>query len=145
MSDNRSKLALYPMSVFLDKSKQNLKAGDLLIKSGLPSSSVHCSYYATVQFMFHILFNKLGKRKDEFDADKRNNREGSHSWAEKLISIDLAKKSNEDYKWYKRKFPELKRIREDADYSEVVITKDIGLDALDRSQTLINTLNSNFK
>jgi hypothetical protein len=133
------------MSTFLDKSKQNLDAGELLVKSGLPNPSVHCAYYATVQFMFHILFKKLLKNKDEFDSEKRNNKEGSHSWAEKLISIELAKKSFEDYKWYKSKFPELKRIRESADYSELAITKDMGLDALGRSQTLINTLNSNFK
>ena len=133
------------MSTFLEKSQQNLDAGDLLIKSGLPNASVHCSYYATVQFMLHIIFKKLGITKDEFDTDRRYNKEGTHTWAEKLVSNELIKKSREDYKWYKSKFPELKRIRESADYSELGITRDMGIDALNRSQTLINTLNSNFK
>lgn len=50
-------------AVFNEKSKQNLLAADLLIKSSLHNPSVHCSYYAVVQYMLHIIFNKLGKEK----------------------------------------------------------------------------------
>ncbi|MCU0361447.1 MAG: hypothetical protein MUF75_12170 [Bacteroidia bacterium] len=99
------------MSVFLEKSKQNLNAGDLLLKNSLPNSSVHCSYYATVQYMLHIIYKILGNSKTEFDSGARNNNEGTHDWAGKLVGIALAKKSQEDFKWFQRKFPELKSIR----------------------------------
>lgn len=95
--------------------------------------------------MFHILFRKLGKNREEFDLEKRYNREGSHSWAEKLIGNELAQRSPQDYKWYKSKFPELKKIRENSDYTEVIFTKDAGEDAWKRSDALINILRSNFK
>lgn len=133
------------MSIYLEKSKQNLNAGDLLIKSGLPNPSVHCSYYATLQYMLHIIHKVIGNSKTEFDAGARNNNEGTHDWAKKLVGFELAKKSQEEFKWFQRRFPELKQIRKNADYTEAIITKDDGIDALKRSDALINTLRNNFK
>jgi hypothetical protein len=132
------------MSNFLEKSKQNLNAGDILIRSGFPNSSIHCSYYAAVQYMFHLIFTKFGKTKDEFNAELNYHKKGTHVWAEKLVCDELEKISFQEYKWFKKNFPEFKDIRVKSDYTEELIDKEKGIEALEKSRLLIETLKSNL-
>ncbi|MEO7310942.1 MAG: hypothetical protein ABIX01_11135 [Chitinophagaceae bacterium] len=133
------------MSAYLDKSKKNLSASELLLNKTLPDASIHCSYYAVVQQMLHVLFIKLKISQQQFDADKRNNNDGTHGYAGKLIGIDLIKRNRADYKWFQREMPALKKQREIADYQDKNMTPDEAVSALSKSNALINLLKENFK
>jgi hypothetical protein len=133
------------MSAYLDKSKNNLSASQLLITQTLPDASIHCSYYAVVQQMLHVLFIKMKIDRQGFEVDRRLNKEGTHGYAEKLIRKELKDKDYKDFKWFQWKFPELKKQREEADYFEKNMTNNDAEDALIKSKALINLLTQNFK
>ncbi len=87
------------MSVFIDKSQANLVAAEILKnKEALYDSSIHCSYYACIQMQLHIVHNKLKIDKQKFEADRRNNKDGTHGYASKLVGIELGKKDRQDFK-----------------------------------------------
>lgn len=134
------------MPGFLDKSQINIHAAEVLQKNhNYFVSSIHCSYYACIQHMLHIVFNKLNVTKQQFDTEKRNNKDGTHGWASKRIEIELAHIDRQEFKWFQKAFPELKQLREDADYSENIAGIDSSRDALNKANEIIRTLNKHFK
>lgn len=135
------------MGSLIDKSAINLDAAKTLKdKHYYYDPSIHCAYYACIQYMMYLIFEKLKlTTQEQFDADRRNNKEGSHVRAEKLVSEQVAKKDLKEYKWLKRTFPELKKLREDADYTNIVSGVDQSDEAIKKSETIITTLKQLFK
>ena len=135
------------MGSLLDKSAINLQAAKTLKeKHYYYDPSIHCAYYACIQYMMYLIFEKLKiTTLEQFDADRRNNREGSHVRAEKLVSEEVARKDLKEYKWLKKTFPELKKLREDADYKNIVAGVDQSDDAIKKSESIIITLKQMFK
>jgi len=134
------------MSAFRDKSNINFTAADTLQKQhNLYDPSIHCSYYACVQEMLHIIFTKLGKTQEEFDKERYDNGKGTHVWASKLITSELGRKDWQEYKYFQKHFPELKKLREKADYSERKGGRDDSAEAYRLSTTLVNQIKQLFK
>ena len=55
------------MSEIKNKSEQNLKMARLSIDKACYATSVHCSYYACVQFMIYVLYYHFGMSEEEVD------------------------------------------------------------------------------
>lgn len=85
----------------------------------------------------------MGINRTSFDAQRRQNREGTHGWASKLIEIELAHIDRDAFKWYQRKFPEFQKLREKADYTNTIVTQEEAFDALSRADSIINCIHSN--
>lgn len=133
------------MSVYQEKSNQNLTAANLLLRNSLYPPSVHCSYYSCIQLMFHILFIKLKLNEASFKADVRNHKTGSHVWASKLIESEIYKIDRNEYKWFQKSFPEIKKLRENADYSPFPMKQGDGHDAIRRAESINNLMTRLFK
>lgn len=132
------------MSELLKKSKENIDAADLLIASRKYASSVHCSYYSLLQKAQQIVFTLTGKSLGDLVAGNRiaNKPTSSHS-ALRLELLQLVKgklKSNREVESFNTSFNILKKQRENADYSEVVISEDMAKNALRDSRELNSTL-----
>jgi uncharacterized protein (UPF0332 family) len=133
------------MSEFLEKSTQSLSSAKLMVKESYYSSTVNRSYYACFQYLLHVLFVKLNKDQKEYYQEVRTGKNGSHTWAAKLVSISLAKLNMDDYKWFQKHLPELRAKREDADYFPVIISQSDGHEAISKAENLIGVLRKNFK
>lgn len=134
------------MSAFREKSKINFSAAATLQKQhSLYDPSIHCSYYACVQEMLHVIFTKLGKTQEEFNNERYAEGKGTHVWASKLIGTALQKKEWKEFKYFQKHFFELKDLREKADYSEKKGSRDDSEEAYRLSGTLMNQLVSQFK
>ncbi|MCP9751393.1 HEPN domain-containing protein [Ferruginibacter sp. HRS2-29] len=133
------------MSELLEKSRQSLLSAKSLVKETYYSSTVNRSYYACFQFILHILFTKIKKDPTEFYNEVQNGKNGTHTWASKLISYELAKKDMIDYKWFQGHVPALKERRVNADYYQSVISQEEGYKAISEAENIINLLVKNFK
>lgn len=133
------------MSELLEKSKQSLQSAKILVQQTYYSSTVNRSYYACFQYLLYVLFVKLNKNQDEYYQEVRNGQNGSHTWASKIIGIELAKKDIGDYKWFQKHFPQLKEKRVDADYYQIVIGQPDGYSAISEAENIINLLKKHFK
>lgn len=134
------------MSAFRDKSNFNTTGAQFLQNQhNLYDPSIHCSYYACIQEFLHIIFTKLKIPQQQFNSDRRNNKDGTHGWASKLIELEIARKDRQDFKWFQKAFPELKLLRENADYSEIKASIDQSREAQKLSLSIINTLKKLFK
>lgn len=129
---------------FLEKSDQNRIAAKMLREQNLHASSVNRYFYSYLQYLFHILANKLKKSKEDLEEFQKD-REGSHRFALRMVGDELASKNIKDYKWLQRVDKELKALRVDSDYFEIAILSTHSYDAENKSQTLINCLKVNFK
>ena len=132
------------MSELKNKSDFNNIASELLLKNRLYAPSVHCSYYRCIQYMLHIVFNKLKVDKAEFDAQMKQRKDGTHGHAIFTIGCELIKKNTDGYKDFQRLVPKLKEYRELSDYKDEVIGQTIGQDAKGKSDSIMNILVKNF-
>lgn len=133
------------MSQLKNKSDFNNAASQLLFKNSLHASSVHCAYYRCIQFMLHILFNKIKMSKIDFQSKRQQRKGGTHGTAIYLIQLELLQKNREEYKSFQALIPKLKEYREISDYEDVEITSTISSDALNKSDSIMNILTANFR
>jgi len=126
---------------FKEKSNQNLLSARHLIKKKIYCSSVHCSFYSCLQTMFHFLFTKKKISLHEFIAKGKHNGISSHIQAFKLIGNEIANCDFRDYKWFQKQYPELKRLREKADYSDEFIVQEEVHDAFNKANSIISLVN----
>lgn len=100
-----------------DKTDANIAAAELLIRveEGCHcNASIHCSYYAVLQYMKYLLHN-LNKNKIEYEQQKTD-KQGSHDF----IYNEILKRFNgnpSNLKKYKEYFLSLKSHRVKADYT----------------------------
>lgn len=130
---------------FSQKSTESFAAARLLMDNHHHSSSINRSYYSFFQFLMFVLYTKLKIDPKEFDSQLKQTNSGSHTWASKLISFELAKRNQQDYKWFQRTLPELKDKRVRADYFEDVQSSSDSINSNQMAESLINMLNKNFK
>ncbi|WP_149697743.1 HEPN domain-containing protein [Chitinophaga sp. CF418] len=126
---------------FKEKSNQNLLSARYLIKKRIYCSSVHCSFYSCLQTMFHFLFIKKKIAINEFIAKGKQSGISSHIQAFKLIGNEIANSDFKDYKWFQKQYPELKHLREKADYSDEFIIQEEVHDALNKANSIISLVN----
>lgn len=135
----------YSMASLSEKANQSLNSARLLVKENYYSSTINRSYYACFQYLMHILFEKLKKDPVEFYTEVNNGKNGTHTWASKLIGIELAKKDFKDYKWYQKEIPALREKRVQADYHATVMLPADGHDSINKADAIMNLLAKHFK
>lgn len=132
---------------FLEKSKQSMLAAEKLKTEHLFASTVNRAYYSCIQYIFHILTERLTHTKEEISQTEN----GSHVQAQKLLSnslFNICKGDRDklrDYRWFQSKLPELKYARVKADYNSDVITADEGHEAIRKATDLINVLKKHYR
>ena len=128
------------MSTFREKSDQSLVSARLLVTNNLNSSCVNRSYYSSIQIMYHVLFEKLGYDKQEFDEKTRPVEGGSHVRASNIIGEKLESQDPQEYKWFQKKFKEFKKLRNRADYTPEVISQSDGRLSITTAETIVTLL-----
>lgn len=129
------------MNGFLEKTTQNLNSAKILLDQCHYSSSVHCSFYGCLQTAFHTLFVKLNHEKSQFDHMRRLQKMGTHQYVFNLIKKEIEKSLKSDYQWFIHNFTKLKKLREQADYSEEPISQSEGYNALSKAIAINNLIN----
>lgn len=127
------------MSYLEDKSEFNLKAAQILIAEELYAPSVHCAYYAMLQFMICQFVNYSGKSFD--DVSKESKEKGSsHNYIINGMidyikstyrsdpKIDRVQRNVKDTNIHRlhTKIKDIKKFRVKSDYRNISIEKDEG-------------------
>lgn len=135
------------MDKFLEKSTQSLNSADALIKQQYYSSTVNRAYYGYLQYIMHILFEKLKQDKEQFYRDVQWGKDGgTHVRASNLIcTIVYNNLTHKEYKWFQNTIKELKKKRKIADYYDSVITSDDGYQSISWAKDLISCVKQNVK
>lgn len=133
------------MSFYREKSRYNSEAANLCLKNNLYAPSVHCSYYSCVQYMFHVLFEKLKMTRKEFNKKRSSYKGRSHMMAIDLVETDLRFKKKNDADEFQDMMRQLKKLREKSDYGNCIINQKEGWKALHFSKGIKNILNKNYK
>ncbi len=140
------------MSHLKHKSEENLKSANLLISESLYSPSIHCAYYACVQYMLHILHTKYSMTQTEIEREQKENsielNAGFHAWLINKFCLLLmankeAARKNESRIFY-NDIINLKSTRIHADYNHLEISKLKSTDSLMTAEKLIKILNTYF-
>lgn len=127
------------MSYLKDKSEFNLKAAQILITEKLYASSVHCSYYAMLQFMICQYADCFGKSFDEISRETKD-KGGSHNYIINGMidyikstyrsdpKIDRVQRNVKDTNIHRlhTKIKDIKKFRVKSDYRNISIDKDEG-------------------
>lgn len=134
------------MSVLIAKSDENISSAQLLIDNKCYASSVHCSYYSSVQLVISLLLNKFGYTAEKLETESKSERKGSHVFAKNIIHQKMKDKgirfkATEFY----REMGELKNKREKADYQEEIIDKDFSESAVKQAHTVNEILTEIFE
>ena len=132
-------------SNLFEKHKESIAAAEYLQKQNFYSSTVNRSYYGCFQFLLDVVFTRLNVKPVDFEIQRRQNREGTHGWASKLIEIELAHIDPKEFKWYQKKFPEFQKLREKADYSNEEISQGESLDSINTAKAIISLVNKLIK
>ena len=112
------------MSILENKSNESHAAGLILINQNHFSSSVHCSYYSCIQLMKHLLLLNEGKTEQELFLMQQSANQNLHEF---LINYFIRQlRDNNVYTQYRDsigKLGQLKVLRNDSDYREIIIDK----------------------
>ncbi|HTB51894.1 MAG TPA: HEPN domain-containing protein [Ferruginibacter sp.] len=135
------------MSTFLEKSNQSLESANLLAKEKLYSSTVNRAYYASLQFVLHILI-KTGDDKDEIANQCKLEKKGTHIIVLNRIKrkvYKLRKYDTQYFKWFQNALPELKEDRNIADYTDNVLVLEDAHNSIEKAKSIIEFLNVTFE
>ncbi len=132
------------MSELRQKSGENLKASDLLIRASFYNSSVHCAYYACVQLMLHILRSDLGMTEKEIsNGDSENG--GFHAWIINIIGTAfLKKKKTEEGRTFRSQIESLRKFRRKSDYDNYLIDERKAKQAKENAESITQLIKDNF-
>lgn len=124
------------MPNYKKKSEENLSAADLLIINNMYTSSVHCSYYAGLQFSKYVLANKCGIGYE--DQEQNSKGKDSHYFVSDNTGRALDRMGEHiGFIDYNKFFNKLKKLRKKADYSEELIKCNEAKKAYDYADKLI--------
>lgn len=114
---------------------------ETLIKQHYYSASVNRAYYSCLQFMLHILIEKLGHTYGDINKIQRT---GTHAKAQHLLGMTLARKDNIGHKWIENRMRDFKDYRVTADYRGDPLNQDIGYEVIRTATAIINILKKNY-
>jgi len=86
---------------------------------GLHVSVVHCAYYACVQLMKHIVIYNIGISSEDIESEVTQTRQSTHAFLINQITT-LLRHEDGDWSLFSKKINDLKRLRNDVDYSDEV-------------------------
>jgi hypothetical protein len=122
-----------------NKSELNLGAAELLHQYSYYSSVVHCAYYSCIQLMKHTWLNSMGKSDNDLRNLNNSSSQGSHEVLINQIKIFIQSKS-QNGRVFNRDILQLKRLRVNADYDEILIDSKKSNDSLILSKSSLNIL-----
>lgn len=125
-----------------NKSELNLGAAKLLHQYSYYSSVVHCAYYSCIQLMKHTWLNSMGKSDNDLRNLNNSSSQGSHEVLINQIKIFIQSKS-QNGRVFNRDILQLKRLRVNADYDEILIDSKKSNDSLILSKSSLNILKKN--
>lgn len=114
------------MSELKGKSEESTKASNKLIEAMLLNSSIHCSYYACVQLMLHLLRSHFGKTELQVNNEGKSgsiNENGFHNWLINMIVKEFARLDATDAAKFNTIINNLKFARATADYKNVMVSE----------------------
>lgn len=135
------------MSVFLNKSEQNLNAATKLIELELNASSIHCSYYSCLQRMLYIKTEKLGEQPETLLKRAKAEDTGSHNIITNEIKQAISSKNSNysEQQAFSNTLALLKRNRIEADYQPIEINKSKSSASLELAKKINTILARIFK
>lgn len=123
------------------KSKESLDTAQQLLNIKRFTQSVHCSYYAVLQFMRY----KLATAKNPISYNDQNNNIRSQGSSHEYLLVEIKKRllsiNPKIAKDFQEDFRDLKASRVDADYSQRQFNDVEGCDCKVQAERLINKLN----
>jgi hypothetical protein len=122
-----------------NKSELSLGAAELLHQYSYYSSVVHCAYYSCIQLMKHTWLNSMGKSDNDLRNLNNSSSQGSHEVLINQIKIFIQSKS-QNGRVFNRDILQLKRLRVNADYDEILIDSKKSNDSLILSKSSLNIL-----
>jgi hypothetical protein len=122
-----------------NKSELNLGAAELLHQYSYYSSVVHCAYYSCIQLMKHTWLNSMGKSDNDLRNLNNSSSQASHEVLINQIKIFIQSKS-QNGRVFNRDILQLKRLRVNADYDEILIDSKKSNDSLILSKSSLNIL-----
>ena len=122
-----------------NKSELNLGAAELLHQYSYYSSVVHCAYYSCIQLMKHTWLNSMGKSDNDLRNLNNSSSQGSHEVLINQIKIFIQSKS-QNGRVFNRDILQLKRLRVNADYDEILIDSKKSNESLILSKSSLNFL-----
>lgn len=129
------------MSILENKSNESHAAGVILINQNHFSSSVHCSYYSCIQLMKHLLLFREEKTEQELFKMQKLANQNLHEF---LINhfIEQLKDNNMYFSYRKSigRLGELKVLRINSDYKEIIINEAEAKFASDLSLNILKDL-----
>lgn len=127
------------------KSIMSLEAASILISAQQISgynSSIHCSYYAVLQYMKYIL-NETDNHPIEYNQQKSQGGESSHEYIIKAIKDRIENKYQA--RLLECEIYDLKNLRIKADYTQTNFTIDNAQKCKIQAESIINKLNQQFE
>lgn len=128
------------------KTDANIEAAKFLINSEDGkhcNASIHCSYYAVLQYMKFILHN-LKTAPISYDMQKEKGGQSSHDYIFGEILIRLTRCNITDLRNYKNSFNCIKKYRTEVDYSTKTFQLEDCLTCQENAERLIVFLRSQF-
>lgn len=125
------------------KANKSLEAAQNLINTRETfgyNSSIHCSYYATLQYMKYVLANTDKRAIPYSSQDVRGQDSHNHILTEIVNRIDDYRNGRlfrEDVRW-------LKSERKEADYTQRDFNQNESLECIDKAKGIICKLNQYF-
>lgn len=128
-----------------DKTDANISAAEFLIAQAEGvhcNASIHCSYYAVLQYMKYLLHN-LKKGSIKYPSQKKEN-VGSHDFIYSEV-LNRFEGKPQELKKYKEYFSSLRTHRQKADYTLETFSLDECSKCYDMALGLITLLRNKFK
>lgn len=127
-----------------DKAQGNIRVARTLLNekdSCYCNASIHCSYYAVLQYMKYMLAhtNESPITYDEQDSSCGND---SHNFILQKVQNRITNPRNA--RNFAQKVRDLKNIRITADYHIEMVDQESGLDCLQKAETCISNLKQYF-
>ncbi len=121
-----------------------IAAADLLHNNFYYPAVAHAAYYSCYQLLQYIWLYSMDKSQNELDTKTSQSKYGSHEFLlnEVVSYITSLQKTNsrEDARDLRNNIPQLKRLRTDADYKDVIFDSKKSKQSIDMSKKLLTIL-----
>jgi len=134
------------MAQLKNKSEFNVAAAELLFKNYCYSSVPHPAYYSCLQLMKHFLCHKVNiDYNTQVDEIKQNGGKSHKYYIEEIYYAIIDRKNTHEAGKFLRNIQDLKALREEADYANVLIDPSKAQSSIDRAKYTIDFLKKIFK
>jgi uncharacterized protein (UPF0332 family) len=134
------------MAQLKSKSEKNVTAAEVLLKNDCYSSVPHPAYYSCLQLMKHFLCHK---EKIDYDTQvneiKKKDGKSHQYYIEEIYYAIIDRKNIHEAGKFLRNIQDLKALREEADYTNVIINPSKAQSSIDRAKYTIDFLKKIFK